>query len=206
MQRARTELSKASRKKDILDCAEAIISKEGLSGLSLKAVAKKANLAIGTIYLYFEKKEDLIAALTLKSRHFLLEQFKQRIQNEANALLQLTQLLTAYFDFYKSHPHYNELVSFFEKNAGLEEPAELVQASLEINKLVSDVVEKGKLKNQIRPDVDAATFSFLLWGTAVGIIQLLQVKKVGIEKVLQKTEEEFYLDFVRLICNSIELK
>jgi AcrR family transcriptional regulator len=206
MQRARTERSKASRKNDILDGAEAIISTEGLSGLSLKAVAKKANLAIGTIYLYFEKKEDLIAALTLKSRRFLLEKFSQSIQSEENALRQLTQLLTAYFDFYISHPHYNELVSFFEKNAGLEEPPELVQASLEINKLVSQVVEKGKLRNQIRPDVDAATFSFLLWGTAVGIIQLIEVKKTGIKKGLQKTEREFYFNYVQLICNSVELK
>jgi len=206
MQRARTERSKASRKNDILDGAEAIISTEGLSGLSLKAVAKKANLAIGTIYLYFEKKEDLIAALTLKSRRFLLEKFSQSIQSEENALRQLTQLLTAYFDFYISHPHYNELVSFFEKNARLEEPPELVQASLEINKLVSQVVEKGKLRNQIRPDVDAATFSFLLWGTAVGIIQLIEVKKTGIKKGLQKTEREFYFNYVQLICNSVELK
>jgi AcrR family transcriptional regulator len=113
MKRARTDTSKENRRNLILSCAEKIITKEGLAGLSLKKVAAKSKLAIGTIYLYFEKKEDLIAQLTLKSREFLLDRFENSIQTEGNALLQLTKLLEAYYSFYIEFPHYNELVSFF---------------------------------------------------------------------------------------------
>ncbi len=106
MKRARTESSKQNRKNDILGCAEDIIVHEGLTGLSLQKVAKRSGLAIGTIYLYFQKKEDLIASLTLKSRQFLLQKFKESIQLEDHAIRQIERLLEAYFQFFLSKPHY----------------------------------------------------------------------------------------------------
>jgi AcrR family transcriptional regulator len=204
MKRARTETSKEDRRNFILSCAEEIIKIEGLAGLSLQNVAKKSKLAIGTIYLYFSKKEDIIAQLTLISRQFLLHSFEQSIEKEENAILQITKLLETYYQFYKSHPHYNELVSFFETNAGLEETEDLIQSSMQINGLVIGILKKGKTQGLIREDLDELTFSFLLWGTTVGIIQLIDVKKSRLKSALNLDESDFFKHHISLIVNSIK--
>jgi AcrR family transcriptional regulator len=204
MKRARTELSKDNRKQFILNCAEAIIATDGLEELSIAKVGKKSKLSIGTIYLYFESKEDIIAHLTLKSRHVLLEKFKESIGKETNVLNQVANLLHGYFLFYKQYPFYNQLVSYYESNTGLEEPEYLKSASQDIHMFVVKVLKDGKKQGLIRKDLNELEFSFLMWGTAVGIIQLLEVKKDALNNNLKLTELNFFKSYIKLIINQLK--
>lgn len=206
MKRARTESSKDDRKQYILDCAEDIVKHDGLDELNIAKVGKKANLSIGTIYLYFENKEDIIAHLTLKSRQVLLSKFNESYENEPNVLNQVSNFLHAYFQFYKEYPFYNQLVSYYEANTGLKEPEYLKSASLDINMFVVNVLNEGKKQGVIKQDLNEFEFSFLLWGTAVGVIQLLEVKKEVLEDSLKMKEIDFFNSYINLIISSIKTK
>jgi len=204
MLRARTESSKENRKQFILDCAEQIILQDGLSTLSIANVSKRSKLAVGTIYLYFKSKEDIIAHLTIKSREILLQKFVDHTQNKENALEKIAALLLAFFDFYKENPFYTQLVSFYETNAGLEETDELRQASFKITKLVVDMVKEGKEQQVVHSSINDMAFSFWLWGTTVGILQLIEVKKKVMAEVMQRTELDFYKTHIELVINSLK--
>lgn len=204
MRRARTELSKENRKQFILDCAEQIIIETGLSTLNIASVSKKTKLAVGTIYIYFNSKEDIIAHLTIKSREILLQKFIENTNKKENALEKIEELLIAFYYFYKENPAYNQLVSFYETNSGLQETEELRQASYKITELVVDIVKKGKDKNTIRHSISEIDFSFWLWGTTIGIIQLIEVKKAVLTEVLKKTEIDFYKTHISLIISSLK--
>lgn len=204
MRRARNQSAKDDRKQAILDAAELIIREQGLPSLSIASVARKTQLAVGTIYLYFEKKEDIIAQLTIKSREILLHLFRESILDpQDDALQQIGKILLAYFHFYRDHPFYHQLVSFYETNAGLAEPEGLRQASQAITDLVAGVVQRGKQQGHIRHDVDEQEFAFLLWGTAVGIIQLLDMKAPLLQQSIGKGPDQFYLSYIHLIINSL---
>ena len=204
MRRATTELSKENRKQFILDCAEQIIIDTGLSTLNIASVSKKTKLAVGTIYIYFNSKEDIIAHLTIKSREILLQKFIENTNKKENALEKIEELLIAFYYFYKENPAYNQLVSFYETNSGLQETEELRQASYKITELVVDIVKKGKDKNTIRHSISEIDFSFWLWGTTIGIIQLIEVKKAVLTEVLKKTEIDFYKTHISLIISSLK--
>jgi AcrR family transcriptional regulator len=45
-----------------------LVEKQGLSGLSMEAVARAAGVAIGTVYIYFDNKEALLNALYLRTK------------------------------------------------------------------------------------------------------------------------------------------
>ena len=68
-----------------IDC----FSESGLAGTKMEDIAKRLNLAKGTIYLYFESKEDLFGAIcehyldALKDQLLSLFQSKQGIVTEA---------------------------------------------------------------------------------------------------------------------------
>ena len=204
MKRARNDQAKGDRKQDILNCAEELIQNSGLENLSIAQVAKKAGLAVGTIYLYFPKKEDIIAHLTIKSREILLQKFVESGASTNDAIQRVRQMLWAYFNFYKEHPFYHQLVSFYETNAGLEEPEDLLMASRKITEYVIAVIQSGKAQGIIHQDVDESEFSFLLWASAVGVIQLIDVKSSIIQHQLNKGTDEFYSSFIDLIIRSLK--
>src|SRR3974390_3442013 len=53
----------ATRRKAILDAAASLLVANGLAGTSVDSVAPRAGIAKGTVYLYFESRPDLLAAL-----------------------------------------------------------------------------------------------------------------------------------------------
>jgi len=53
----------SDKRKKILAAAEVLLAERGFYGLSMKALANSAGVAAGTIYRYFENKEDMINQL-----------------------------------------------------------------------------------------------------------------------------------------------
>ncbi len=134
-----------------------------------------------------------------------MEKFKASTAQSENALEQIRLLLGAYFKFYKEHLFYHELVSFYESNAGLEEPEELLQASRDITNFVVEILTKGQAERYIRADLDAHEVSFLLWGTVVGVIQLINVKAGPLQAQLHKSPEAFFEAYIDLIVKSLRV-
>ena len=54
---SRMERKKQQNRKLILDAAEKLISEKGISKITMEKVAQKADLATGTLYLYFKQKD-----------------------------------------------------------------------------------------------------------------------------------------------------
>ena len=61
--RARSALEKTRRRDDILRAAERLWLSTSYTDLSMNQVAREARLAKGTLYLYFDTKEELFLAL-----------------------------------------------------------------------------------------------------------------------------------------------
>jgi TetR/AcrR family transcriptional regulator len=204
MLRARTDISKENRKQFILNSAEQLILKEGLSSLSIQRVSKNTKLAVGTIYLYFKSKEDIIANLTIRSREVLLQKFIESTNKKENALDKISELLISFYNFYKEKHVYNQLVSFYETNSGLQETEDLREASYMITQLVVDIVKEGKKQQTIKKSLKEIEFSFWLWGTTIGIIQLIEVKRAILTQTLGQSELDFYKSHISLIISSLK--
>lgn len=54
---------KAERSVEIVDVATALFAEQGFSATRLDEVARRAGVAKGTVYLYFDTKEDLYRAV-----------------------------------------------------------------------------------------------------------------------------------------------
>jgi len=59
----RAELAKAARREEILTAARRVFAERGFRGTTIADIAEAANIALGTIYLYFPSKEAVFAAL-----------------------------------------------------------------------------------------------------------------------------------------------
>jgi len=78
--RLRSQLREAVRA-EILDAAEVLIASEGLRGASIAAIARRAGVAVGTLYNYFEDRDALVAALFEQRRSTLHPQIGEAVSS-----------------------------------------------------------------------------------------------------------------------------
>lgn len=204
MLKARDQKEKDLRRQHILNSAEEVLKREGLNKLSISAVAREARLAQGTLYLYFKKKEDIIAQLTVRSRERLLQIFHDSINVTNDPLEQIRNILFANYKFFKSDKLYHDLVSFYEVSAEQEEPKELQQASLNISALVTSVLDRAKTQGLVRSNLDASEFTYITWGMSNGMVQLIDLRGKMLKKDLNKSLDEVYVAYVDFVIAGIK--
>jgi AcrR family transcriptional regulator len=61
--RSRTDDAKLARRSAILAAARRVLARRGLRGTTVGDIAREANVAVGTLYLYFPSKGAVFAAL-----------------------------------------------------------------------------------------------------------------------------------------------
>ena len=202
--KARAEEEKQIRRLHIINCAEAVAKKVGLNKMSMSAVAKEADLAPGTLYLYFKSKEELISQLALKSRERVLELFHEQSEQAENSLEAIRGMLRANFLFYKENSLYYDLLNFFETDRHLQESPEMERASRNITALVISVIDQAKSKGLVRQSIKASELSYIMWGACTGMVQLLDVKKEAISSFMEHSSKDMYETFVDIIIAGIK--
>ena len=128
-----------SKRKAIIEAAINVFSHKGFHKAKISNISKLANVADGTIYLYFKNKENLLVSAFDELIEGILVEMKDKISNEKSALDRLTKFFDLHVDvfteqpavvrflaielrqspdFYELYPSYNplkEYISFIEK-------------------------------------------------------------------------------------------
>lgn len=151
-----------------------ILSKEGVNGLSLRKVARKAGVSHAAPYAHFTDKQALIAAIALDGHskiHARIEEVEAAYPNDP--LKQLVQSAWAYMQFGLESPaHYKITFSGLIENE--KNFPELVQVSrhslLALQKIITDCQTAGILsESKYETEVVAIT----LWGLIHGLVSLV---------------------------------
>jgi len=93
----------AFKRQGILDAAEAVFLEDGLDSATIRAIAKKAGCAAGTVYLHFQTKEDIYAALLGESLERLKNWIEQKVE-AAQAGGAAEEALGAFYLYYAAYP------------------------------------------------------------------------------------------------------
>ena len=72
-------------KKKLIEATTQLIEEEGIKGVSIRKVASRAGYTSGTIYLYFEKLEELIFLSSLKYLKYYNENLENYVKKSNNS-------------------------------------------------------------------------------------------------------------------------
>lgn len=100
------------KKKAIFESTLALVKDHGFHGTPMSLVAKHAGVAAGTIYHYFESKEQLICELYDFNRERLTEVIQQALANKGSVKEKFQKVWTALYQFYVKQPN---VLIFFEQ-------------------------------------------------------------------------------------------
>jgi AcrR family transcriptional regulator len=197
----RKEREKLQRRNNIIEAAEKTFFTKGFENSTMDDVAEAAELSKGTLYLYFESKEELFSEIAKRGQQLLEEYFIKAIQNKENGLKKVRAIGQAFIKFFREHSEYHEamLYGHSKKEAGELTIDERIDQKEKENKnvFVNSIIE-GINDGSIRQDIDPVIVSFLLWGQTMGVLQLIASKGSLIEKMTGIGSEELLehsLDF-----------
>jgi len=88
------EVVQAFRTREILAAARRVMDQRGLEALTMEEIATAAGVAKGTVYLYFQGKEDLIRALVSQVAENLLRDLQAIMARPLLPQEKLTQVIT----------------------------------------------------------------------------------------------------------------
>jgi AcrR family transcriptional regulator len=156
------------RPQQILDAAFHEFAERGLAGARLDDIAKRANVAKGTIYLYFPNKEELFREMVRKSMVAALDRHDAVLARyaDASATEQLTTIFGAWWKFVRSDRvavvlrlvigelhNFPDLMQFYSDEV-------IMRAQRVVSRIVARGIERGEFRN-IDPDVAARMLSAL---------------------------------------------
>ena len=151
-----------------------ILSKEGISGLSLRKAARKAGVSHAAPYAHFTDKQALIAAIALDG----FDKIYARIEDVVNhypddPLKQLLQSAWAYMQFALESPaHYKITFSgLIENEKNYPELVEVTRKSMAaLQKIIADCQAAGVLSaSAYAAEVDTIS----IWGLIHGLVSLV---------------------------------
>lgn len=82
-----------TKKERIIISAIQLINEVGLAETSMSKIAKKAGVSAGTIYVYFENKEDMIKKLYLEVKKEMQQKLLYGVNNSLPTEAEFKQLL-----------------------------------------------------------------------------------------------------------------
>jgi TetR/AcrR family transcriptional regulator, fatty acid metabolism regulator protein len=89
------------KKNGLMSAAVRVLSREGVSGLTMDDVAMEAGVAKGTLYVYFKNKQDLLKEMVETAIAPMVEELTAILESNDSAkarLCSMTQRHLSYFD------------------------------------------------------------------------------------------------------------
>ncbi|MBO0931870.1 TetR/AcrR family transcriptional regulator [Fibrella aquatilis] len=200
----RKRREKENRRQLILDTAERLMLATGQMDLNMDQVAHEAELAKGTLYLHFRSKEEILAILTIKVRRLLLQAFQQAVEVEKQPLRQLEALLWACYYFFGKNKLYYNLLAFHESGNHSTDTPELKESSLAITALILDILNRAKAEGSLASTANPMDLAFVIWGTVVGMTQLIDAKSAIMEADHEIEQTRLYSHFVSMMIKGVQ--
>ncbi len=92
----------------ILDAAERAFAEKGL-GATIKEIAEAAEFSVGAVYLFFEGKDELLAAVYERHTDAFLQAMREAADAAGSAPARLHRIFDAQFGYFRTHPNFYKL-------------------------------------------------------------------------------------------------
>ena len=99
-----TKLPKTDVSEQIFTAIDRLMAKEGLHHLSMHKLAKEADIAAGTIYLYFKSKDELLAKFARRVFERFVQAMELDFDENADFFAQYRQMWRNTWQFLQENP------------------------------------------------------------------------------------------------------
>ncbi|RPJ79425.1 MAG: TetR/AcrR family transcriptional regulator [Alphaproteobacteria bacterium] len=203
----RKEREKEKRRNDIINAAEKLFFLRGYENVTMDDVAKEAELARGTLYLYFKNKDDIYITIAINGSKILNNMFVECCQGAKTGIEKIRSLAFAFYEFSKKYPgyyaayYYSRMFCFED----FPELGELRRVRMASARMVTDSLHEGIKDGTVRQDIDPLKATLILTSFMTSVLTITPVMEIYLEGN-NWTHDEIIGYAIDMIIRSVEKK
>jgi TetR/AcrR family fatty acid metabolism transcriptional regulator len=168
--RGKTRTKRTGDKRErILDAAVAVFAKTGFHSTRVADVAKSAGVADGTIYLYFDSKEDLLVKLFEDRVERLLAHLRAELPKEKTATGKIRRIVELQLGILESERELAEVLTIILRQSTTLLKEKAAPKFGEYIDAIAEVVAKGQKSGELRANVSPHTVARAIFGALDGL-------------------------------------
>lgn len=193
----------ATKRDRILKAAIKVFARDGFFNAKMEEIAKKAGIAVGTTYLYFENKDDLMISIFEEEMVPLIEKIKIEMRDKPTAVEKLRTFISMHFTLVENDPDMAHLLEVEMRQCSKFIHGYDGTRFKEYLDLIGNAFKEGQKNGEFSDDILPTIFKQALFGALDLIATNYAISKTKRIK-LTDSAEEIYKIFLNGIINKQE--
>jgi len=157
-----------------MNAAMRVFAEKGYHQTTMSDIARQAEYAVGTIYLYFKDKQSLYLALSEEKMEELVQRIKKKIDSVHGSLAKIKALIEEEFAYFEENENFFRIY-FSEGGLGnwaiKDKPSRAtLDKIMKFLDYVAGVIRKAQAENVIKNGLDPKRTAHLLSGMIKSVI------------------------------------
>ena len=173
----RRKRERENRKNAILKAARKLFLEKGFKTVTVESIARKAELSKGSIYLYYNSKEEIYTQILLSDIDKFHNHIADLLQNPSNASEALVRLADIYVDFFLNERElFRILMTFMLHTTDMNLPQDLNKQIIKTTNRTIGIIEEifnyGIERGEFPATINVRQNRNAIWGMLNGVISL----------------------------------
>ncbi len=153
------------KKERILEAATRTFAEKGFFNAKISEIARQAEVADGTIYLYFKNKDDILIQIFeyMVERH--LENIRQAVSRGGSPEEKIRMFIRHHFTTVEKFPKLVEVITIELRQSSKFMKEYVPKKFFNYLGIVSDLIVEGQASGVFRKDADPEITKQALWGS-----------------------------------------
>lgn len=198
----RRRRERSARQEQIIEAAKGVFKERGFLNTTIEEIAQRSELAVGTLYRYFQSKEELYISILFEAMILFYDHIETVQASIKPPDEQLRAIWNFFYDFYTEQPEYYKAFMFLH-NEGLQDviSSETLEAinrrAGENFRLVGQIVKAGVEAGLYHSELDTRNVVDVLWSLLMGLVQLVETRRnLGVRADMLKTLHQEAFEWV----------
>ena len=139
--------------KRIINAATKIFAQKGFFQAKVADIAKEAQVADGTIYLYFENKDDILISLFEEQMNRVLEDMKTQVLKEEDAVKKIEKFAFNHLKLVELNKNVAEIIQVELRQSSKFMKEYKNEKFHEYLNLIGDIIREGQEKGIFKEDI-----------------------------------------------------
>jgi AcrR family transcriptional regulator len=167
--KSKKEVVSQFRQAEIITAARKVFAEKGYVAATVDEIAQRANLAKGTIYVYFDSKEQIYNAVMSDDLETLRRLTLEKIRKAKTALEKISAYVNARFDYCEERRDFFRIM-YIEPAGPVLSKAKAREWLREPVRLLTEAIQEDIAANQLR-DWPAETLAWTVADLTTGALQ-----------------------------------
>ena len=154
----------------IIDAAIEVFSRNGFQNSTISQIARKADVAEGTIYQYFKNKEDLFFSIPIDKTKEFYNELELHLEGIHGAENKIRKFVWYYLYHLQENPEYARALMLEMRVNRNFAKTKTFEAYRPLTHKILEIIEEGQEEGVIRKDVNIYTIRHLVLGILEHIV------------------------------------